>query len=172
MKNLVIVFYNAGFAGDLISALINPNVFLKFSNGRVILKDDVWLLKDINNRTKWTIQQKKDYIKKITQTYNVCSSHDIEMALLYKNNTLLPYCSDVNLLKKFHKRFKKYAPQQKTTFEEMLDQQNINCKIFKNKVDLKKIFVGDILSELKLKKTHKRINLLKTWKKINSDIVI
>ena len=56
-----IIFFNGGFAGDLITALHNPLTFNRFSNRKIVLADGFYKLKSHTYRTETPIEEKIEY---------------------------------------------------------------------------------------------------------------
>ena len=62
-SNFKIVFYNGGFAGDLITALYNPDVFKEFDNKTVLLDEHFQKLKRYDYRQAHSMDEKIEYLK-------------------------------------------------------------------------------------------------------------
>ena len=101
-KGFKIILFNGGFAGDLITALYNPDVFQGFIKNTVVLIKEVLKPKQLDFKD-WPHDKKVEYLESINDL-GVCSSHDLELGLRLKDNTILLHCSDYKLAKFFHSR--------------------------------------------------------------------
>jgi len=160
-KDFTIVFFPGGFAGDLITALHNPNIFKHFKNKQIILDDQVTKLKSYEFRQQNTYNDKIEYIKSI-EDLEVCSSHDLELALHLKDNTTLVYCSDKKLSRFFFNRIVRDKEDMKMTFEDLLNWQDTNRSIFKKQIDIAKVTDIDFLDKLGIA-DFRSVSLLKQW---------
>ena len=160
-----IVFFNGGFAGDLITALYNPHTFQRFNNKTVALDEHFKKLKDYDYRQAHSIDEKIEYLKSIEQ-FGVCSSHDLELSLRLKNNTHVVHCSDDEMTKEFYKRLVRDKHHQIMSYEEQLEWQISSRQIFKNQVDLANIKQPDFLDKLNIRNKQSE-KILKEWLKLN-----
>tara|TARA_B100000780_G_C20893989_1_gene355774 strand:- start:94 stop:606 length:513 start_codon:yes stop_codon:yes gene_type:complete len=160
-----IVFFNGGFAGDLITALYNPHTFQRFNNKTVVLDDSVLKLKSYRYRQDHSFDEKIEYLKSIEQ-FGVCSSHDMELSLRLKNNTHLIHCSDDKMAKDFYKRLVRDKHDTIMSFEEHLAWQISSRGIFKNQVDLANIKQPNFLDKLNVRNEQSE-KILKEWLKLN-----
>ena len=164
-KDFKIVFFNGGFAGDLITALYNPHTFERFNNKKVVLNDSFLKLKSDRYRQDHSIDEKIAYLKSIEQ-FGVCSSHDTELSLRLKNNTHLIHCSDDKMAEDFYKRVVRDEHNTIMSFEEHLEWQISSRRIFKNQVDLANIKQPDFLDKLNAQNKQSE-KILKEWLKLN-----
>jgi len=164
-KDFKIVFFNGGFAGDLITALYNPHTFERFNNKKVVLNDSFLKLKSDRYRQDHSIDEKIAYLKSIEQ-FGVCSSHDTELSLRLKNNTHLIHCSDDKMAEDFYKRVVRDEHNTIMSFEEHLEWQISSRRIFKNQVDLANIKQPDFLDKLNARNKQSE-KILKEWLKLN-----
>ena len=168
--NFKIILFNGGFAGDLITSLYNPDIFLKFSNRRILLDNQVLKLKSYEYRKTHSYEQKINYLKSI-EHIGVCSSHDDELALRLKANTTLVHCSDKALAEVFYNRIKRDKPDQKMTLEENMKWQDVNKRVFKKQIDLAKITDSNFLETLGIKDS-RSVKILNKWidlQELNND---
>jgi len=164
-KDFKIVFFNGGFAGDLITALYNPDLFQKFNKNTIVLDKEVLKLKSYLYRQDHSFDEKIEYLKSIEQ-FGVCSSHDTEISLRLKNNTHLIHCSDDKMAKDFYKRLVRDKHDMIMSFEEHLKWQISSRRIFKNQVDLANIKQPDFLDKLNARNKQSE-KILKEWLKLN-----
>ena len=160
-----IIFFNGGFAGDLITAIHNPNLFIKFDGKTVVLDNRVTKLKSFRYRQENTIDDKITYLESI-QDLKVCSSHDIAMAYKLHRNTILVYCSDKELHEKFYHRLKRIAEDNIMSLDDSILWQEQNIKIFKNKIDLANLREKDFLSSIGIN-APRSSNILNDWLELN-----
>jgi hypothetical protein len=164
-KDFKIIFFNSGFAGDLITSLYNPDLFISFNDNTVLLNDKVMKLKDYPFRIKNSFQQKIEYLESIEEL-GVCSSHDQELALRLKDNTTLVYCSDIALARVLYNRVERKRKDMLMSFEEHLNWQVTSRRVFKKQIDISRITDPDFLSNLGI--THnKSAVILKEWIYLN-----
>ena len=163
-ENFRINLFNGGFAGDLITALYNPNLFKSFNNKSVVLDKDVVKLKSREYIQK-NITDKINYLKSI-EHLGICSSHDVELSLRLKHNTNLVYCSAPTLASFFYNRIKRDKEDTKMSLEEHINWQNINKKIYKNQIDVANINKKTFLSDLKINDS-RSTDILKKWLELN-----
>ena len=163
-QNFKIIFYNGGFAGDLITALYNPNIFKSFDNKSVVLDKDVVKLKSREMIGK-NITDKINYLKSI-EHLGICSSHDVELSLRLKHNTTFVHCSAPTLASFFYHRVKRDEDGQKMSLKEHINWQNINKKIYKNQIDVANINKKTFLSDLKINDS-RSTDILKKWLELN-----
>ena len=167
-SNFKIVFYNGGFAGDLITALYNPDVFKEFDNKTVLLDEHFQKLKRYDYRQAHSMDEKIEYLKSI-EKFGVCSSHDMELSLRFRKNTHVVLCSDDEMTKEFYKRAVRDKHHQIMSYEEQLEWQISSRKIFKNQVDLAKANHPDFLDKLNVRNEQSE-KILKEWLKLNEYI--
>lgn len=165
-KNFKIIFFNGGFAGDLITALYNPNLFKKFNKNKIVLDSKVLKLKSYTFRQNHSYEEKISYLKSI-ENFGVCSSHDIELSIRLKNNTILLYSSDYKLTDFFHSRITRIKKDTIMSLDEHINWQVSSRKIFKNQIDLANITKDNFLEELSIN-DHKSKTILKEWLELNS----
>ena len=91
-KGFKIILFNGGFAGDLITALYNPDVFQGFIKNTVVLIKEVLKPKQLDFKD-WPHDKKVEYLESINDL-GVCSSHDLELGLRLKDNTILVHGTD------------------------------------------------------------------------------
>ena len=163
-----IIFFNGGFAGDLITALHNPDLFIKFDGRTVVSDDRVTKLKWFPYRQENTIDDKIAYLESI-QELKVCSSHDVAMAYKLHRNTVLLYCSDLELHGKFYHRQRRIAEDTIMSLEDSILWQEKNKKIFQNKIDLATLRDKDFLSSIGIHDAPKSSNILNDWLKLNDN---
>lgn len=156
-----IILFNGGFAGDLITGLHNPDTFKKFDNKTVVLDDKVVKLKSYEFRQQNSYEEKIEYLKSI-EDIGVCSSHDQELALRLKDNTVLVYCSDERLVELLYNRIERNKDDMQMTLEEHMNWQETNKKVFKNQIDIAKISDADFLDNLGINDVRSVI-MLRQW---------
>ena len=162
-----IILFNGGFAGDLITALHNPNIFKHFNKESIIIDDKAKKLTSYQFRQQNTKEEKIKYLRSI-ENLGVCSSHDVELALHLKNNTTIVYCSDHRLNKIFFERaHRDKQDDMKMTLEQHLNWQDTNRSIFKNQVDIAKVTDIDFLDKLGITDL-RSASLLKNWITLNN----
>jgi hypothetical protein len=175
-KNFKIILFNGGFAGDLITALYNPETFKSFNKNSVVLADSVTILKDYEFMTNNSINQKISYLKSIEQI-GVCSSHDLELSLRLKNYTYLVHCSDHSMAKNLYNRIPRKKQDLNVfqdaimTFNEYLAWQDSSKKIFKKQIDIAKIKESDFLENLDIA-NDKSKEVLEKWIVLNKDLIV
>jgi len=164
--NKKIIYYLGGFAGDLITSLYDPDTFLKFNKNTIILHPEVTQLKLFKNRKNWNLEEKIKYINNCQ--YKVCTSHDLELAIRLKENTIFVYCSDPNMAVKFYKRLDRtLAPDMAMPYEDVLKHQESTLKFLKNRIDLKHIFDNDFMEKYNITPNEKNKSILTKWKSLN-----
>ncbi len=164
--NKKIIYYLGGFAGDLIASLYDPDTFLKFNKNTIILHHEVTQLKSFENRKNWNFEEKIKYINNCQ--YKVCTSHDLELAIRLKENTIFVYCSNPNIALKFYKRLDRtLAPDMVMTYEDVLKHQKSTLQILKNHIDLKHIFADNFMEKYNIVPNEKNKSILKKWKLLN-----
>jgi hypothetical protein len=165
-KDFKIIFFNGGFAGDLITALYNPNLFQKFNNNTVLLDDKVLKLKSYEFRKNNSYAEKINYLQSV-EHFGVCSSHDIELSIRLKNNTTLVYSSCYKLAKFFYDRLKRIKEDTLMSLDEHIKWQASSKKIFKKQIDLANITKDNFLEELNINNYKSKI-ILKNWLELNN----
>ena len=163
-KDFKIIFFNGGFAGDLITALYNPDVFKGFHKNTTVLDKEVLKLKSYEFM-QTSYDEKIQYVKSIEVT-GVCSSHDLKFSLRLKDNTILLYCSDYKLANFFHSRLKRDKPYMKLSFDEHIEWQTKSRQIFKRQVDLADLNKPYFLENLKITDS-RSANILTQWLELN-----
>ena len=164
-KNFKIIFFNGGFAGDLITALYNPKLFKNFNKNTVLLDDKVLKLKSYEFRQNHSYNDKINYLKSI-EKFGVCSSHDIELSLRLKNNTILIYCSDYKLVELFYSRLTRTKEDTIMLLDGHINWQKSSKKIFKKQIDLANITKHNFLENLNIK-NYRSSAILKEWLELN-----
>ena len=163
-----IIFYMGGFAGDLIASLYDPDVFIKFDEhtNYVKINHDAKQLKAIRNIKNWNFEEKVKYINDCQ--YNVFASHDLELAIRLKENTIFVYCSDPEMTLKFYNRVDRtVADDASMTYEDYLKHQDSTLKFLKNRIDLKHIFDDDFMEKYNITPNEKNKSILTKWKSLN-----
>ena len=163
-KDFKIIFFNGGFAGDLITALYNPDVFHGFKANTIVLIKEVLKPKTLDFKN-WSYDQKIDYLASI-QELGVCSSHDLELALRLKENTVLVHCSDYKLAKFFHNRLKRDEKHMKLSLDEHMNWQRNSRQIYKKQVDLVNLNKQNFLQSLQINNSRSS-KILNEWLKRN-----
>lgn len=164
-KNFKIILFNGGFAGDLITALYNPETFKRFNQKSVVLADTVTRLKDYEFMENNSIKQKISYIESIRHV-GVCSSHDLELSLRLRENTHLVYCSDNEMANFFFKRIPRNKKDSIMTFDEHLAWQESSKKVFRYQVDLAQMTQHNFLEQINVSNS-KSAAILKGWIGLN-----
>lgn len=164
--NFKIIFFNGGFAGDLITAIHNPALFVKFNGKTVVLDQRVTKLKSFDYRQEKTLDEKITYLESI-QDFLVCSSHDISLAYKLHRNTVLVYCSDLQLHEIFYNRQKRLSADMIMSLDDSILWQETNKKIFKNKIDLKNLHEENFLSSIGIHDTRSS-HILSEWLTLNN----
>jgi hypothetical protein len=159
-KDFKIIFFNGGFAGDLITALYNPDVFKGFNGKTIMLIKEVVKPKQLDFKN-WSYNRKIEYLDSIKEL-RVCSSHDLELALRLKENTILVYCSDYKLAKFFHSRLKRDEEHMKLSLDEHMDWQVKSRQIYKNQIDLVNLDKQNFLEDLQINDI-RSTEILKQW---------
>lgn len=165
-KDFIIVFHSGGFAGDLITALHNPNIFKNFNDKTVVLDEKVTKLKSYNFRIQKSFEEKIEYLKSI-EDLAVCSSHDLELALRLKDNTTFVYCSDSRLVEIFFNRIVRDKDDMKMTMEEYINWQDKNKGVFKKQIDIANITDINFLDSVGITDA-RSVLLLKQWINLNN----
>ena len=160
-NNFKIILFNGGFAGDLITGLHNPDTFKGFDNNTVVLDDQVLKLKSYEFRQNNSFDEKIEYLKSI-EDIGVCSSHDQELALRLKENTVLVHCSDARLVELLYNRIERDKDDMKMTLEEHMNWQEANKKVFKNQIDISNISNADFLDNLGINDV-RSVVMLRQW---------
>jgi hypothetical protein len=159
-KDFKIIFFNGGFAGDLITALYNPDVFKGFDGNTILLIDEVLKPKQLYFK-KWSHDKKIEYLDSI-KDLRVCSSHDLELAIQLKENTTLIYCSDYKLAKFFHSRLKRDNENMKLSLDELMNWQRNSRQVCKNQIDLINLNKQSFLEDLQINDSRSS-DILKQW---------
>jgi len=163
-KDFKIVFFNGGFAGDLITALYNPDVFKGFDKNTTVLDKEVLKPKE-PDFISWTHDKKIEYLESI-KDLGVCSSHDPELALRLKDNTILVYCSDYKLANFFHGRLKRDKPYMKLSLDEHMNWQKNSKQIYNRQIDIVDLYKPSFLEDLQINDV-RSTNILKQWLELN-----
>jgi len=171
-----IIYFNGGFAGDLITALYNPITFKGFNNKSILLDSSIVALKSYTFRQTHSYEQKISYLKSIEQI-GVCSSHDLELSLRLKNYTYLVHCSDHSMAKNLYNRIPRKKQDLNVfqdavmTFNQYLAWQDSSKKIFKKQIDIAKIKESDFLENLDIV-NDKSKEVLEKWIVLNKDLIV
>ena len=128
-KGFKIILFNGGFAGDLITALYNPDVFQGFIKNTVVLIKEVLKPKQLDFKD-WPHDKKVEYLESINDL-GVCSSHDLELGLRLKDNTILLHCSDYKLAKFFHSRIARDEENMELSIEDHMNWQRNGRQVYK-----------------------------------------
>ena len=171
MKQIKIILFRGGFAGDLFTALHNMDCFIDLlPNGKVELAKDTLLLQGIKLKD---LEKKEEYYNK----HEIISCCDSEFALRHHRNTLVIKCNDEIVRSFFCKRFQTYHS---TLFTDMTVEQytkdvtewhNYWPKRFKNQIDISDIFTNEnFLDKLDIPLDEERKTLFRQWKAINKRI--
>lgn len=149
-EDFKIIFFNGGFAGDLITALYNPDVFKGFDENTIVLIKEVLKPKELDFKD-WPHDKKIEYLESINDL-GVCSSHDLELALRLKENTILVHCSDYKLAKFFHSRVKRDEDilRMKLSLDEHMNWQRNSRQVYKRQIDLVNLNKENFLESLQI----------------------
>jgi hypothetical protein len=160
-----IILFLSGFAGDLITALHNPDLLKSFDKNTLILDDDVMKLKSVEYRQAHSHEDKIEYLKSI-EHLRVCSSHDTELGLRLKDNTTLIHCSDRSLHDFLYNRVKRIKPDNIMSLEEGINWQETNKRIYKNQIDIANIYNNTFLKDLGIN-NNRSTDILNKWIELN-----
>ena len=82
----------------------------------------------------------------------MCSSHDLELALRLKENTILVHCSDYKLAKFFHSRGKRDEDilRMKLSLDEHMNWQRNSRQVHKRQIDLANLNKENFLEALQI----------------------
>lgn len=159
-KDFKIILFNGGFAGDLITALYNPDVFQRFNDNTIVLLKEVLKPKQIDFKN-WPYDKKIEYLESI-KDLGVCSSHDLELGLRLKDNTILVHCTDDKLAKFFHSRIIRDEENMKLSLEEHMNWQRTGRQIHKRQIDLADLNKTNFLADLQIEDS-RSADILKEW---------
>ena len=182
-KQIKIILFRGGFAGDLITALhdmacfkkLEPNGQVMINRNRKILQLDFKKLspsnfKLVNGKTNLSIAEKDQYLSE----HNVISCPDSEFALKHHKNTLVIKCDDERMSSFFAERLYKYHPEyfENTTLDsykkDVLNWNKFWPNKFKNKLDIASIFKDDnFLEKINVPIDESKKFLFENWKKFN-----
>ena len=163
-KDFKIILFNGGFAGDLITALYNPDVFQKFNENTIVLIKEVLKPKQQDFKN-WDHNKKIQYLESI-KDLGVCSSHDLELGIRLKDNTTLVHCSDYRLANFFHSRLKRDQEHMKLSLDEHMNWQRNSRQIHKKQIDLIDLNKQNFLEDLQIHDSRSS-DILKEWLKRN-----
>ena len=159
-KDFKIILFNGGFAGDLITALYNPDVFKGFDDNTTVLIKEVLKPKQLDFKD-WPYDKKIQYLESINDL-GVCSSHDLELALRLKDNTILVHCSDYKLAKFFYSRLERDDKHMKLSIDEHMNWQRNSRQVLKRQVDLVDLNKQNFLQGLQINDSRSS-DILKEW---------
>ena len=159
-KDFKIILFNGGFAGDLITALYNPDVFKGFDDNTMVLIKEVLKPKQPEFKD-WSHDKKVEWLESINDL-GVCSSHDHELALRLKENTILVHCSDYKLAKFFHSRLERDEERMKLSLDEHMNWQRNSRQVHKRQIDLVDLNKQDFLEGLQIN-DKRSSDILKEW---------
>jgi len=163
-KGFKIILFNGGFAGDLITALYNPDVFQGFIKNTVVLIKEVLKPKQLDFKD-WPHDKKVEYLESINDL-GVCSSHDLELGLRLKDNTILLHCSDYKLAKFFHSRIARDEESMELSIEDHMNWQRNGRQVYKKQIDLVDLNKQDFLEGLQINDI-RSTNILTKWLELN-----
>ncbi len=163
-KGFKIILFNGGFAGDLITALYNPDVFQGFIKNTVVLIKEVLKPKQLDFKD-WPHDKKVEYLESINDL-GVCSSHDLELGLRLKDNTILLHCSDYKLAKFFHSRIARDEENMELSIEDHMNWQRNGRQVYKKQIDLVDLNKQDFLEGLQINDI-RSTNILTKWLELN-----
>jgi len=169
MKQIKIILFRGGFAGDLITALHNMNCFEDLTpTGKIQIKEELKLLQGIQQHMP--IYEKDKYLNK----HEIIACCDPEFALKHKDKTLMITCEDIEMSKYFCNRFFDYHHEllKDTTVKEYHDSfllwKEFWSAKFKNKLDVSDIFTNNnFLAKLDTPIDDQKSTLFNDWKEIN-----
>ncbi len=160
-----IILFNGGFAGDLIASLHNPDLITHFAETHIRTNPKISRLCYADFRKSNSYEDKLEYLKSI-EHYGVCTSHDLELSLRLRKNTILLHCSDITLAEVLFYRMKRKTKTMAMTFEESIAWQQVNKKIYKRQIDLANIYNKSFLDDLGIKDT-RSVKILEKWRSLN-----
>ena len=163
-KGFKIILFNGGFAGDLITALYNPDVFQGFIKNTVVLIKEVLKPNQLDFKD-WPHDKKVEYLESINDL-GVCSSHDLELGLRLKDNTILLHCSDYKLAKFFHSRIARDEENMELSIEDHMNWQRNGRQVYKKQIDLVDLNKQDFLEGLQINDI-RSTNILTKWLELN-----
>ena len=160
-----IILFNGGFAGDLVASLHNPDLITHFAETHIRTNPKISRLCLADFRKSNSYEDKLEYLKSI-EHYGVCTSHDLEVSLRLRKNTILLHCSDIQLAKFLFHRIKREKENMAMTFEESIAWQQVNKKIYKRQIDLANIYNKSFLKDLGINDT-RSVKILDKWRSLN-----
>ena len=163
-KDFKIILFNGGFAGDLITALYNPDVFQGFNDNTIVLIKEVLKPKQPDFKN-WSHDKKVEWLESINDL-GVCSSHDLELGLRLKENTILVHCSDYELANFFHSRLERDDERMKLSLDEHMNWQRNSRQVYKKQIDLVDLNKQDFLEGLQINDI-RSTNILTKWLELN-----
>ena len=163
-KDFKIILFNGGFAGDLITALYNPDVFKGFNKNTIVLIKEVLKPKQLDFKD-WPHDKKVEYLESINDL-GVCSSHDLELGLRLKDNAILLHCSNYELANFFYSRLKRDEENMKLSIEEHMNWQRNSRQVYKKQIDLEDLNKQDFLEGLQINDI-RSTNILTKWLELN-----
>lgn len=160
-----IILFNGGFAGDLVASLHNPDLITHFEEAQIRTNPKISRLCYADFRKSNSYEDKLEYLKSI-EHYGVCTSHDLEVSLRLRKNTILLHCSDIQLAKILFHRIKREKENMAMTFEESIAWQQVNKKIYKRQIDLANIYNKSFLKDLGIN-DKRSVKILDKWRSLN-----
>ena len=174
MKQIKIILFQGGFAGDLFTALHNMDCCIDLlPNGKIELNANVRVLQQDNRSFFMSILEKDEYYNK----HDIISCCDSEFALKHHKNTLVIKCDDKIMSSFFCKRLFTYHPELITSMtveqyeKDVAEWHNFWPKRFKNQLDISDIFSNEnFLDKLDIPLDEEKKTLICQWKVINKRI--
>ena len=161
-KDFKIILFNGGFAGDLLTALYNPDVFKGFNKNTIVLVKEAMSLKEDLRDSSY---DKKIECLESIKDLGVCSSHGLELGLRLKDNTILVHCSDYELAKFFHSRFN-HEKHTQLSLDQHTNWQRNSRQVYKKQIDLADLNKPYFLEDLKITDS-RSTNILTQWLELN-----
>jgi len=169
MKQIKIILFRGGFAGDLITALHHMECFRELTpEGKIEIDRSLLTLQ--GNNDQMTMEDKDHYLDQ----HSIISCCDTEFALKHKNHTLMVTCDDEVMATYFCKRFYQYHPHMTTEMSlqdystSFTEWNTFWSSKFKKKIDISDIFTNeDFISRLDIVLDDSKIKLFNHWKEIN-----
>ena len=113
----------------------------------------------------WPHDKKVEYLESINDL-GVCSSHDLELGLRLKDNTILLHCSDYKLAKFFHSRIARDEENMELSIEDHMNWQRNGRQVYKKQIDLVDLNKQDFLEGLQINDI-RSTNILTKWLELN-----
>tara|TARA_B100000519_G_scaffold200375_1_gene213389 strand:- start:824 stop:1354 length:531 start_codon:yes stop_codon:yes gene_type:complete len=125
-----VILFRGGMCGDLILSMLDKS-YVK-SVYPLKQKDDRWVMKKFYN---FSMQQKDNYFRN-TQGYTL--SHDTDYCKTIEDNVIQLYCSDVEMLETFSRRFWSKNPEHsvKHVVDDLNSDYNNRIKDYKHDIEL------------------------------------